>query len=101
LAAHRGGIRTVVLPKENRKDLRDVPRRVLKALRLCLVEHVDDVLREALVLPDPEAVFGPRNDSVLVYLDGEPVAPGAHTPAAVGGLVPATPMPLPVPGVPG
>src|SRR5260370_15593015 len=58
LAAHRGGIATVILPKENRKDLRDVPRRVLRALRLVLVEHVDDVLREALVLPDPKAVFG-------------------------------------------
>jgi ATP-dependent Lon protease len=87
LAAHRGGIRTVVLPKENRKDLRDVPRRVLKALRLCLVEHVDDVLREALVLPDADRVFGPRGDGVLVYLDGEPVVPGA-TPA---------PAPLPLP----
>jgi ATP-dependent Lon protease len=87
LAAHRGGIRTVVLPKENRKDLRDVPRRVLKALRLCLVEHVDDVLREALVLPDADSVFGPRGDGVLVYLDGEPVVPGA-TPA---------PAPLPLP----
>ncbi len=74
LAAHRGGITTVILPKENRKDLRDVPRRVLKALRLVLVEHVDDVLREALVLPDPtpSSVRGPT--AVLIYLDGEPVA---------------------------
>jgi hypothetical protein len=51
LAAHRGGIKTVVMPKENRKDLREVPRRVLRALRLVLVEHVDDVLREALIVP--------------------------------------------------
>ena len=58
LAAHRGGITTVIVPKENRKDLREVPRRVLKALRVVLVEHMDDVLREALVLPDPDAVFG-------------------------------------------
>ena len=50
LAAHRGGIRTVVIPKENRKDLRDVPRRVLKSMRVVLVDHIDDVLREALVL---------------------------------------------------
>jgi ATP-dependent Lon protease len=70
LAAHRGGIATVIMPKENRKDLRDVPRRVLKAMRLVLVEHVDDVLREALVLPDPLAVFGaPRN--VVEYVGGE------------------------------
>jgi ATP-dependent Lon protease len=72
LAAHRGGITTVILPRENRKDLRDVPRRVLKALRLVLVEHVDDVLREALVLPDPIAVFGAPK-SILEYKDGEVV----------------------------
>ena len=95
LAAHRGGIRTVVLPKENRKDLRDVPRRVLKALRLCLVEHVDDVLREALVLPDADAVFGPRGDSVLIYLDGEPVVAGRPCAAC------PAPLPLPLPRAPG
>ena len=70
LAAHRGGITTVLIPKENRKDLRDVPRRVLKALRLVLVEHVDDVLREALVLPDPDAIFGPPR-ATLEYRNGE------------------------------
>ncbi|MDP3276132.1 MAG: endopeptidase La [Deltaproteobacteria bacterium] len=48
LAAHRGGIHTVIIPKENRKDLREVPRRVLQALRIVMVDHVDDVLREAL-----------------------------------------------------
>ncbi len=74
LAAHRGGITTAILPKENRKDLRDVPRRVLKAMRLVLVEHVDDVLREALVLPDPERVFGPPRN-VLEYKDGVLVTP--------------------------
>ena len=50
LAAHRSGITTVIIPKENRKDLREVPRRVLKATRIVLVEHMDDVLREALAL---------------------------------------------------
>jgi ATP-dependent Lon protease len=86
LAAHRCGITTVILPKENRKDLRDVPRRVLKALRLVLVEHVDDVLREALVVPNPQLVFGPARN-VLEYVDGEPVIPGdgAERPAAPDG----------------
>ena len=51
LAAHRSGITTVIVPKENRKDLREVPRRVLKATRIVLVEHMDEVLREALCLP--------------------------------------------------
>ena len=51
LAAHRSGITTVIVPKENRKDLREVPRRVLKSTRVVLVEHMDEVLREALCLP--------------------------------------------------
>ncbi len=83
LAAHRSGISTVVMPKENRKDLRDVPRRVLRALRIVLVEHVDDVLREALVIADPSAVFGPPQ-GVLEYRDGKlatPVAAPAVSPA--------------------
>jgi ATP-dependent Lon protease len=77
LAAHRSGISTVIMPKENRKDLRDVPRRVLKSLRLVLVEHVDDVLREALILPDPLKVFGPPKN-VLEYRDGELVTPNGQ-----------------------
>jgi ATP-dependent Lon protease len=42
------------MPKENAKDLRDIPKRVLKALRVVPVEHMDEVLRAALVLPDPQ-----------------------------------------------
>ena len=70
LAAHRNGIRTALIPKENRKDLREIPRRVLKAMRLVLVDHMDDVLREALVLDDPEQMFGPRR-LVMEYRQGE------------------------------
>jgi ATP-dependent Lon protease len=55
LAAHRGGIHTVLIPKENRKDLREVPRRVLQAMRIVMVDHVDDVIREALAAPLPTA----------------------------------------------
>ena len=53
LAAHRGGISTVIFPKDNAKDLRDIPKRVLKTLRLVAVGHMDDVLRAALALDDP------------------------------------------------
>ena len=60
LAAHRAGIQTVLVPRENRKDLREIPKRVLNAMRIVLVEHMDQVLREALVLPDADAVFGAR-----------------------------------------
>jgi ATP-dependent Lon protease len=70
LAAERGGMTTVLLPKANRKDLRDIPRRVLKSLRVILVDHMDDVLRHALVLDDPTRLFGePR--LILEYRNGE------------------------------
>ncbi|MHB8769713.1 MAG: endopeptidase La [Syntrophales bacterium] len=51
LAAHRGDIRKVIIPKDNEKDLAEVPVNVLKNLEIILVEHVDEVLKAAL-LPD-------------------------------------------------
>ncbi|MEZ4408842.1 MAG: endopeptidase La [Polyangiales bacterium] len=86
LAAHRGGITTVIVPKDNRKDLREVPRRVLKSMRVVLAEHIDDVLREALVLPDAERLFGAR-PCPLEYRDGVAVQPGdgSSTPSSPSG----------------
>lgn len=49
LAAHRGNIKTVIIPKDNEKDLSEVPSNVLKALNVVFVEHMDEVLRIALV----------------------------------------------------
>lgn len=49
LAAHRARLKTVILPKNNKKDLVDVPKDVLKDLKIVFVEHVDRVLKEALV----------------------------------------------------
>src|ERR1700677_3375007 len=85
LAAHRSGITTVIVPKENRKDLREVPRRVLKATRIVLVEHMDEVLREALCLPAPEAMFGPPKErweyrEGELYLGGERADAHSETP---------------------
>ena len=53
LAAHRLGIKTLIVPRENRKDLREVPKKVRKQLTIVLVDYVDEVLREALVLEKP------------------------------------------------
>jgi ATP-dependent Lon protease len=88
LAAHRAGIGTVIVPKENRKDLREIPRRVLKLLRIVLVDHVDDVLREALMLDDAEAIFGaPR--LVVEFRKGELYVRGsAAEPSPDSTLVP-------------
>jgi ATP-dependent Lon protease len=54
LAAHRAGIKTVLIPKENRKDLREIPKKIRTAMRIVPVEFVDEVLREALVLEKPD-----------------------------------------------
>jgi ATP-dependent Lon protease len=54
LAAYRTGLREVMMPKPNEKDLRDIPDEVRQAMRFTFVSDMDDVLREAL-LPQPEA----------------------------------------------
>jgi ATP-dependent Lon protease len=48
LAAHRAGIRDVILPKENEKDLQDIPQDILESMRVNLVETMDEVLQVAL-----------------------------------------------------
>ncbi|MFK7937949.1 MAG: endopeptidase La [Roseovarius sp.] len=54
LAALRGGIKTVLIPKENEKDLVDIPDNVKDGLTIIPVEHVSDVLKHALVgTPEP------------------------------------------------
>jgi ATP-dependent Lon protease len=55
LAAHRGGIRKVIIPKDNEKDLAEVPANVLKDLEIILVEHVDEVLKIALLEGEKDA----------------------------------------------
>jgi ATP-dependent Lon protease len=80
LAAHRAGVRKVLIPKENEKDIRDVPRRVRQRMELVLVEGADDVLRHALRLEQPE--------EFLRRLAGRPAEP-APAPEAP----PAAPAP--------
>jgi ATP-dependent Lon protease len=51
LAAHRLGIKNIILPKDNEKDLQDIPKEVLASLGINLVESMDEVLRVALEQP--------------------------------------------------
>ena len=51
IAAHRAGLKTVIIPKENKKDLEDVPKEVIKDLKFVPVSHMDDVLDVALDKP--------------------------------------------------
>jgi ATP-dependent Lon protease len=48
LAAHRGGISTIIIPSENEKDLKDIPANIRKAVTFVMVENMDQVLMEAL-----------------------------------------------------
>jgi ATP-dependent Lon protease len=57
LAAHRGGVSKVLLPLDNKKDIEEIPKKILKKVELVLVAHMDDVLRQALVLKEGEALF--------------------------------------------
>ncbi len=50
LAAHRAGIRTVVVPAQNKKDLVDIPRKVQRDLDIVFTEKMDDVLNTALIV---------------------------------------------------
>lgn len=54
IAAHRAGLKTIILPKENKKDLDDVPKQVLKDLTFKFVSHMDEVLPYALTKPLPK-----------------------------------------------
>jgi ATP-dependent Lon protease len=51
LAALRGGIKTVLIPEENRKDLAEIPGNVKDGLEIIPVSHVDEVLARALTQP--------------------------------------------------
>ena len=80
LAAHRAGIKTILVPLENEKDIPEIPPAIVKSLRLELVEHMDDVLRRALIVPDPESFLrgeaaDPLAKPVPPIASGEPAVP--------------------------
>ena len=72
LAAHRMGLRTILLPKDNEKDLADIPQEILSSLTIHLVETMDEVLQIALERP----IVPLQHAAVPV---AEPYAGGAET----------------------
>jgi ATP-dependent Lon protease len=54
IAAHRGGVDTVIVPKENEKDVKELPPVIKKNITIVLAEHMDQVLKHALALSDAE-----------------------------------------------
>jgi len=59
IAAHRHQMKLVIIPRDNEKDIKEIPARILKAVELVPVDHMDEVLKLALVLDDPERLFKP------------------------------------------
>ena len=69
LAAHRGGIKKIIIPKENEKDLRDIPQTISKQLEISVVEHMDEVLTHALIVGEDGKLF--KQDDVQFEIPKE------------------------------
>jgi len=74
LAAHRAGIFEAILPKDNEKDLADIPDNLRNRMKLHFVETMDDVLRIALEHPIPEVELTPQP----IIAPDRPERPTAH-----------------------
>ncbi|MDY6853016.1 MAG: S16 family serine protease, partial [Thermodesulfobacteriota bacterium] len=57
MAAHRGNIKTILIPKDNEKDIKDIPARIMKSIQIIPVESMDEVLEKAIVVPEGESLF--------------------------------------------
>jgi ATP-dependent Lon protease len=66
LAAHRAGVKNIILPKDNEKDLADIPKNMLDALDVYLVQTMDEVLKIALAEPLPGRLPAAVEESVEV-----------------------------------
>jgi ATP-dependent Lon protease len=78
LAAHRAGINNIILPRDNEKDLADIPENVLSQLRVKMVESMDEVFETALTAPlskveAGEDSSGPEPDKLDEGIQGESI----------------------------
>lgn len=72
LAAHRGGIKKVIVPKENEKDLKDIPKSISKQIEIIIVEHMDEVLSHSLILNEGDSLF--QEVDIPLEINAEDVA---------------------------
>ena len=70
LAAHRGGIKQVIIPKENEKDLKDIPLSISKQIKIISVEHMDEVLSHALIFNEGDNLFK-KSDMAFDLIPGQ------------------------------
>jgi ATP-dependent Lon protease len=79
LAARRGGIERVLMPKENERELKEIPAKVTRSIHIQSIEHMDDVLKYALVLEDPDSLFaGPGSSEVPCWFTEQEQQPEIH-----------------------
>jgi ATP-dependent Lon protease len=83
LAAHRGGVTKVIIPADNKKDIEEIPRPILKKVQIMTAEHMDDVLREALVLKEGEELFRSKEESEPFWLKPVPETEKVQAPVPV------------------
>jgi ATP-dependent Lon protease len=84
IAAHRGGIETVLIPKENEKDIADIPANVKRNLEIRSVEHMDEVLVAALALEHPDQFIHEGNHDFDEIYEIPPQERSLEVPAPPG-----------------
>ena len=78
LAAHRGGIKTVLIPEDNRRDLKEIPETILADLDVRPVQWIDEVLEVALSeVPEPKVRAG-DTDAEMAASDSDETRISAH-----------------------
>jgi ATP-dependent Lon protease len=71
LAAHRGGINTVIIPQENERDLVDIPKNIKQNLTIKPVRWIDEVLE--IALPESPKLEGEKKNPPLAEAEGKPI----------------------------
>jgi ATP-dependent Lon protease len=83
LAAHRAEIYEIIIPADNEKDLEDIPKSIAKVMKFYPVKHIDEVLRHALNLDDPDEFFS-RSQRAEFELDLGYKGEANHPPGTPG-----------------
>jgi ATP-dependent Lon protease len=71
IAAVRGGIETVLIPRENERELKEISTKIKRRLQIHFVEHMDEVLKFALRLEDPDVLSQPHEYALEEIYDVE------------------------------
>lgn len=87
IAAHRNGLKIVIIPKLNMKDLVDVPKRARSEMKIIPVEHIDEVLSIALEKEEqkPKTARSRKKAEVKEEQKSSPASDAVNVPGAVPG----------------